>query len=104
MRIAAVVAAATLATATGPAAAQNRAEQLAVVLAAETACELSVSPEGVAAWIEANVAEDDLDFASNLQGQQWLQAQMVEDLSDGALVAHCAQVRRSAAAHGLLAD
>lgn len=80
----------------------QRAQELGSILASEKLCELTLDQPGIEAWIAANVAKDDLSFASNLQvmtmGQQYQQ----KDMTASAIIAHCAAVRQTATAAGLI--
>lgn len=80
----------------------SRAQELGTVLGSEIFCDLTLDQAGIEAWIAANVAPDDLSFASSLQmmtaGQEFQQ----KDMSASSKTAHCAAVRQSARTMGLI--
>jgi hypothetical protein len=79
-----------------------RAQELASILASEQACGLTLDQRGIEAWIAANVAPDDLAFASNLQVMTMGQEYQQKDMTASARTAHCAAVRQAARAAGLI--
>jgi hypothetical protein len=66
-----------------------RASELATVIGSETLCSLTLDQPGIETWIAKNVAPDDLSFASQLQTMTMGQE-------------HCAAVRQTAKAMGLI--
>ena len=80
----------------------GRAQELGTVIGSEVMCDLALDQAGIEAWISANVAPDDLSFASSLQmmtvGQEFQQ----KDMSASSKTAHCAAVRQSARTMGLI--
>jgi hypothetical protein len=78
------------------------AGQLGTVLASETLCDLTLDPAGIETWIAANVAADDLSFASQLQTQVMGQEYLQKDMTASARIAHCAAVRQTATTMGLI--
>ncbi len=98
--------AATLLTTTS-AVAQNldgmmRANELATILASETLCGLTLDQPGIEAWIAANVAPDDLSFASQLQSMTMGQEFQMKNMTASAKTAHCAAIRHTAGTMGLI--
>lgn len=96
-----------LAVLAAPAAAQNldgmmRANELATVIGSEELCDLALDQKGIEAWITANVAPDDLSFASQLQTMTMGQTFQQEGMSTSAKTAHCAAVRHTAKTMGLI--
>lgn len=82
-----------------PASAQSSldtAQRLANILASEEPCNLSINPDGIDAYVENNVAPDDLDFANNLRGMITVSDYSIASLSESELVAQCAATRRAA--------
>lgn len=77
---------------------------LGTVLASETACSLTLDPAGIAAWIAANVAPDDLSFAANLNLLTMGQTAQVAAMTTSSRIAHCAAVKQTAGAMGLVVD
>lgn len=95
--------AAALLTLAAPASAQNSyelASNLGLVLASEDACDLTFQADAIGAYIESNVAADDMEFAEFLAGTTTLGDMKIERMSASGLAAHCAQIKRVAAAHG----
>lgn len=78
------------------------ASQLGSVLAAEEFCGLTYDQEAIAAFINAEVAEDDLGFASMLQMQTQGLAVMQEEMNASQKTAHCAQTQRVARSYGFV--
>jgi hypothetical protein len=78
------------------------ADQLADVLVSEDLCGLSFNQDAIAAWIEANVAADDMEFSGNLSSHISLSEYTLKDISTSAKTAHCAQIRRVAKNYGFI--
>lgn len=78
----------------------DAAEQLANVLASEQICNLTFDQDAIEAWIEANVAADDMEFSGNLTGSMSLSEYMLDEMPPSAQTAHCAQVRRVSKSFG----
>ncbi len=90
-----------------PAAAQTMASmqsatELGTVIGSEQACGLTLDQAGIEAWIAANVAEDDMSFASTLNMMVQGTAFQIEEMTQSAKTAHCAAVKRSAGKMGLI--
>ena len=79
-----------------------RAQELGTVLGSEDLCDLTLDQAGIEAWIAANVAPDDLSFASSLQTMTMGQAFQQDNMSTSSKTAHCAAVRQSARTMGLI--
>lgn len=95
---------AALAAVSGPVAAQgldsmNVAVELGTVLASEEACGLSFNQEAIAAFIEANVAADDMSFASTLGMMTGGKKYEIDEMSASSKTAHCTQIKRVAATY-----
>lgn len=84
------------------AAAQEPAEALGPVIASEDACGLSYDQAAIGAWIEANVAADDIEFTSQLSFQTQLASLQIEDMTSSNLTAHCAAITRVARHFGFV--
>ncbi len=80
----------------------GRAQELGTVLGSENLCDLTLDQAGIEAWIAANVAPDDLSFASNLQTMTMGQEFQQNNMSASSKTAHCAAVRQSARTMGLI--
>jgi hypothetical protein len=80
----------------------GRAQELGTVLGSERLCGLPLDQAGIEAWIASNVAPDDLSFASNLQAMTMGQEFQQNNMSTSSKIAHCAAVRQSAKAMGLI--
>jgi hypothetical protein len=79
-----------------------RSQELGTILASEKICDLTLNHAGIEAWIAANVAKDDLQFASSLNMiTQGLTIQFSE-FSAASKTAHCATVRMTAKTMGLI--
>ena len=87
---------------TDPLQSMARAQELGAILASEQLCDLVLDQAGIEAWIAAHVAKDDLTFASHLQMMTRGQELQLKDISASGKTAHCAAVRQSAAAAGLI--
>lgn len=78
------------------------ANELGTVIGSEAACGLTFDQGAIAAFIEDEVAADDMGFASTLtmmvQGQEY----MIEEMSKSARTAHCTQVARVAKSYGFI--
>lgn len=85
-----------------PIASLARASELGAILGSEELCGLTLDQAGIEAWIAANVAKDDLSFATNLQTMTMGQKYNSEGMSASAKIAHCAAVKQSATAAGLI--
>ena len=79
-----------------------RANELATVIGSEALCDLTLDPAGIEAWIAANVAPDDLSFASQLQTMTMGQEFNQRNMTASAKIAHCAAVRQTAGTMGLI--
>lgn len=79
-----------------------RASELGAILGSEEFCGLTLDQAGIEAWIAANVSKDDLSFPTNLQTMTMGQKYNQEGMSGSAKIAHCAAVKQSAAAAGLI--
>lgn len=79
-----------------------RASELGTVIGSEELCGLTLDAAGIEAWIATNVAKDDLSFASTLQTMTMGQEFQQRDMTVSAKVAHCAAVKQSAGAMGLI--
>ncbi len=79
-----------------------RANELATVIGSEAYCGLTLDSAGIEAWIKANVAPNDLSFASTLQTMTMGQEFQQQEMSASAKIAHCAAVRQTAGAMGLI--
>ena len=93
--------------AAAPASAQNldgmmRANELATVIGSEALCDLTLDQAGIEEWIAKNVAPDDLSFASQLQTMTMGQEFNQKNMSASAKIAHCAAIRQTAGAMGLI--
>ncbi|RIA47316.1 signal recognition particle [Dichotomicrobium thermohalophilum] len=82
----------------------NLANQLGTVLASEEACGLSYDQDAIAAFIEENVAADDMGFASTLRGMTKWQRSGLKSMSASERTAHCTQIRRVAVSYGFIKD
>ncbi len=94
-----------LGLAAGTAAAQDSfkvAANLASVLGAERPCGLSFKPEAIETFIAKNVAADDMGFPSTLSTMTGGAEYGFENMSAGAKVAQCAQVKRVAKSYGFI--
>ncbi|GHA13266.1 hypothetical protein GCM10007989_04810 [Devosia pacifica] len=80
----------------------NTAVELGTVLGSEEACGLSYDQEAITAFIEAEVAADDMSFASTLQTMVMGQEMQINELSASAKTAHCAQITRVARSYGFI--
>lgn len=92
--------AAALIAAAGPALA-DPASDLAPLLAAEEPCGLTYETSAIDAWIDANVAPDDLQFAPTLMMLRKGYSNRIESAPQSERDAICAQARRAARAIGL---
>lgn len=72
------------------------ATKLGALLAAEDACGMTFDKEAIQRYIEKNVADDDLQFASSLPMMTEGQKIQVEGMSESGKTAFCAQQRRVA--------
>lgn len=73
---------------------------LADVIAAESFCGLTYDQAAIAAFIDAEVAADDIEFTSSLKGLLYLAEASQKDMSPSATTAHCTQVKRLAKTYG----
>jgi hypothetical protein len=80
----------------------QRASALGDIIGSEALCNLTLDQAGIEAWIAANVPADDMTFASHLQAVVGLAEYQQKDMSASAKTAHCAAVRQSAKAAGLI--
>lgn len=76
------------------------ANQLGAVLAAEELCGLSYDPAAIAAFIEKNVAADDMGFPGMLRLMTDGARAQGAGLSASGTTAHCTQMRRIAKSYG----
>jgi len=104
IRFAAPLTAAALLAAPAAADSTQKAMELGSVLAAEEPCGLAYDPEGIDRWIAANVAADDMGFASTLSLMTRGMARDVAGMSESARRAHCAQTARVARSFGFIAE
>jgi hypothetical protein len=79
------------------------ADAMAAMIASEEVCGLGYDQAAIEALIAGTVPADDLEFVVALDRKIWVALQRVETMSESARTAHCAQIRRSAARHGLIA-
>ena len=103
----ALVVASTISAAMTPALGQGlesmeKANNLGSVIAAEEMCGLSYDQQAIAAWIEQNIAADDMSSAGTLQTM--VQGHEFQDrsMSTSQRTAHCAQIRRVARSYGFV--
>jgi hypothetical protein len=75
------------------------AQGLADVIAAEEFCGLAYDQPAIETFIADNVADDDLQFTGLLKGLIFVAKAAQETMSASAATAHCAQIRRLAAAY-----
>jgi energy-converting hydrogenase Eha subunit B len=80
------------------------ANQLGSVLGSEEGCGLAFDQDAIEAWIEANVAADDMGFAGTLGLMSKGQARQIGDMTESERRAHCAQTRRVARSFGFIAE
>jgi hypothetical protein len=83
-------------------ASMSRAQELGAVLGSEKLCDLTLDQAGIEAWIAANVASDDMSFATNLQTMTMGQEFQQQSMTASSKTAHCAAVRQSAQTMGLI--
>lgn len=83
-------------------ASMSRAQELGAVLGSEKLCDLTLDQAGIEAWIVANVAPDDLSFATNLQTMTMGQEFQQQNMTTSSKTAHCAAIRQSARTMGLI--
>ena len=76
------------------------ANDLATVIAYEEACGLKYDQEAIAAFIKANVGENDMTFASTLRTMIFGAKAAAEKAAASEKTAICTQVARSAATYG----
>lgn len=76
------------------------ATNLGTVLASEEFCDLSFKQDAIAAYIEKEVAADDMSFPSTLQMMVTGQGYQLQSMSGSAKTAHCAQIKRVAQSYG----
>jgi hypothetical protein len=77
------------------------ANELGLMLSSEELCGLTFDQAAIEAYIEKNVAADDTSFAGLLAVMAG-RAEEFSRMPASQKTAHCAQVRRSAAANGLV--
>lgn len=80
----------------------QKASDLGNIIGSETLCGLTLDQAGIEAWISANVAKDDMSFASHLSATVGLSEYKHKDMTASAKTAHCAAVKQSATAAGLI--
>lgn len=73
------------------------------VLASEEVCGLTYDQDAIGKYIEQNVAEDDMQFASTLQLMTEGTKLQLQDMGKSQLTAHCAQIKRVAKKYGFTA-
>lgn len=78
------------------------ANHLGSVIAAESFCRLNYKQEAISAYIEKRVKPDDISFPSNLQMMIEGSKFQHQSMSESAKTAHCAQIKRIAAAYGFI--
>jgi len=78
------------------------ATELGSVLASEELCKLSFDQAAIAAYIEANVAADDMSFPSTLTMMISGSEYQLSSLSGSALTAHCTQIARIAKSYNFV--
>ena len=76
------------------------ATQLGSVLAAEDFCGLTYDQAAIAAFVEAEVAPDDMAFPSTLSAMTDGHRYQQDTMSASAKTAHCTQIGRVAASYG----
>jgi len=72
------------------------AHELGSMLASEKFCELTYNQEAIAAYIEQNVDEGDMGFASMLRLMTTGHSVGLKELDESGKSAHCTQIRRVA--------
>ncbi|NKJ03493.1 signal recognition particle [Rhizobium sp. SG741] len=72
------------------------ATQLGALLAAESACGMTYDKEAISGYIEKNVADDDLSFASILPMMVKGQGIQIDQMTESSKMAFCTQQRRVA--------
>lgn len=78
------------------------ATELGAVLASEALCNLSYDQAAITAWVNLNVAPDDMSFAPYLQSVVTYTPQTYADLTESAKTAHCAAITQTATHYGFL--
>lgn len=78
------------------------AQALGAVLGSESVCALSYNPAAIEAFIEERVPADDMQFPSILATMTQGAGYDLEEMSDSAKTAHCAQIRRIAKSYGFV--
>lgn len=78
------------------------ASALGTVIGSEAACGLSYDQAAIEAFIEKKVPADDMAFPSALDLMVGGTTAKIEDMSQSAKTAHCAQVRRIARSYGFV--
>jgi hypothetical protein len=80
----------------------NIAIQLGNILGSEEPCGLSYDPAAIEAFIEKNVAADDMEFPGTLDMMTRAATRQIKEQGASAKTAHCSQVRRVAKANGFI--
>ncbi|UNK36584.1 signal recognition particle [Shinella sp. H4-D48] len=78
------------------------AHQLGNVIASEQPCGLSYNQDAIAKYIEDNVSDEAMGFASMLDLMTRGAAASIEELTNSGKTAHCAQTRRVAKRYGFI--
>lgn len=80
----------------------KRAQELGMVLASEEFCGLAYDQAAIAAWIDANVAEEDMQFAPMLQTMTRGATYELESMTPSLKTAHCRAITQSARSNGFV--
>lgn len=80
------------------------ARELGQMLASEEVCGLTFSQPAIETFIDKKVKPDDMAFTGHLTLMTTGSKVQIEDMSQSARTAHCAQVRRAAKAHGFIEE
>lgn len=78
------------------------ANELGAMLASEKICEITFDQSAIEKYIDKHVDASDMSFASMLSTMTSGQEFQINGMSASSKTAHCAQIRRSAKAQGLL--
>ena len=82
--------------------ARRHARMLGDILGAEQHCDLTYDQAAIAAWIEATIPADRLDFASTVDGLANLARFTLDGQSLSQRTAFCTSIRRAAAHLGFI--
>ncbi|PHP66528.1 signal recognition particle [Zhengella mangrovi] len=78
------------------------AQNLGTVIGSEEACGFSFDQSAIAAFIETNVAADDMEFMSNMNLFVSGTVRETEQFTQSQKTAHCTQIERVARSFGFL--